>query len=159
MLPEQYRYLVWQLALLSSGRRWLSLPFDKMQSKRANKHTSAPARSARWLRILESFSILFWFECFSCLFFFPRTLLPRETIVWQWTSAIQQYLVFDTFLKTFTKAPSTRIRIFLKPHISQFNTNWPPVHTKPVKDVKPLIHPRPIRIKKKYPDCAWTGPG
>ena len=71
MLPEQYRYLVWQLALLSSGRRWLSLPFDKMQSKRANKHTSAPARSARWLRILESFSILFWFECFSCLFFFP----------------------------------------------------------------------------------------
>ena len=158
MLPEQYRYLVWQLALLSSGRRWLSLPFDKMQSKRANKHTSAPARSARWLRILESFSILFWFECFSCLFFFPTYSASSRNNRLAVNLSYITIFCFDTFLKTFTKAPSTRIRIFLKPHISQFNTNWPPVHTKPVKDVKPLIHPRPIRIKKKYPDCAWTGP-
>ena len=118
-----------------------------MQSKRANKHTSAPARSARWLRILESFSILFWFEGFSCLFFFPTYSTSSRNNRTQLYNNILFLILFSKNLPR--PLPHEFRRIFLKPHISQLDTNWPSVHTKPVKDVQPHSFIRALFVWKR----------
>lgn len=118
MLPEQYRYLVWQLALLSSGRRWLpQSPFWLIISCSQKEQISIPRPlHAQPVNILlKSFIfVLFWM---FFLLFFPHVLYFLEKQSFGSEPQLYNNILFLTLFSEHLLRPLKRIRIFLKANI------------------------------------------
>ena len=164
MLPEQYRYLVWQLALLSSGRRWLSLPFDYSRCSQKEQISIPRPPPAQRLDFAHSNLLIFYFGLNVFLVcFFPHVLYFLEKQSFGSEPQLYNNILFLILFSKHLPRPLPRefgyfwnrifhslIRIDLRSTRNQWKT-WNHSFVR-------AIHPRHIRVKKKYPGFAWTRP-